>query len=387
MAGFVTYDDITLDVLRKRTSMKWRGFPPEVLPAWVAEMDFPLAEPIARVLHEMVDRGDTGYVSGRGVGEAFAEFSLRHWGFAPDASRSAVLQDIMRGVLVALYELTPRHGGVAFLVPAYPPFFETIEYAERRVVTVPMPQGADGRYGIDFELLEQTLVRPDVSTFLLCNPHNPTGRVFTLGELTTIAEICNRHGILVLSDEVHGPLVYEGCRHIPYGSLGELAHNSVSFVSASKAWNVPGLKCAVAFAHGPETWKAFEHLPIEIEVGASPFGIAANIAAFTEGAPWLDETLAYLQGNRDYLASALKESLPGIAYAVPEATYLAWLDCRALGFGDNPANVFLQRGRVALNPGLDYCEVGGRGFARLNFATPRPILEQIVARMAMANPS
>src|SRR5690606_23737161 len=182
------------------------------------------------------------------------------------------------------------------------------------------------------------------------NPHNPTGRVFTADELGAVAEIAARHDVLVLSDEVHAPLVYPGGRHIPFASLDhEVARRSVTFVSASKAWNIPGLKCALVLA-GPQPWEKVRNLPIEISFGASPMGIAANIAAFTAGEPWLADTLAYLDGNRRFLAERIAAQLPGVGYVMPEATYLAWLDCSRLGF-DDPARIFLERGRVAVKIG------------------------------------
>lgn len=375
------YDAIDLDELRKRSSMKWCWYPDDVLPAWVAEMDFPLAEPIRAVLTEMVERGDTGYAWPGELAEAYAEWSRHRFGYAPDPARGAVVQDIMRGVLVALYELTPPGSGIAVLTPAYPPFFDVIEYAGRRVVSVPLTPGQH----LDRERLEHTLADPEVTAFVLCNPHNPTGRVFTRDELMSVAEIASRQGVLVLADEVHAPLVYDGNQHIPYASLGPIAEHSVTFVSASKGWNIPGLKCALVFANSARTYGPFGKLPMEIVVGASPLGIAANIAAFRNGQPWLDDTVAYLDGNRWLLAELLADRLPEIRYVPPEATYLAWLDCRELDIEDEPSRAFLSEGRVAVNPGTSFGD-GGTGFVRLNFATSRPILTEVVERMADARP-
>jgi cystathionine beta-lyase len=368
------FDEISLAELRKRRSMKWRRYPSDVLPVWVAEMDFPLADPIRAVLHEMIERGDTGYAAPGGVEEAFAEFSQRRFGFTPDVARGRVVPDVMRGILVALYELTPAGSGIALFTPAYPPFFEVIAYAGRQVVPVPLG---------DLEQLDETLARQDVSALLLCNPHNPTGYVYSRDELATIAEIASRHGVVVLADEVHGPLTYGSAVHVPFASLGEVAMRSVTFVSASKGWNLPGLKCAAAFASGSETWKPFAELPGEIEVAVSLLGIAANQVAFTQGESWLDDTRAYLDGNRRLLGDLLAEHLPGVRYEPPDATYLAWLDCRALGLGDDPAETFLAKGKVAVNAGPTFGP-GGDGFVRLNFATSRPILTEAVDRMAAA---
>ncbi|GAB3416921.1 aminotransferase class I/II-fold pyridoxal phosphate-dependent enzyme [Flindersiella endophytica] len=370
------FDEISLADLRKRRSMKWRKYAPDVLPAWVAEMDFPLAEPIKAVLHDMIERGDTGYAAPGGVEAAFAEFSQRRFGFTPDVARGRTVPDIMRGILVALYELTPPGSGIALFTPAYPPFFEVIGYSGRQVVPVPLG---------DLERLEDALARQDVSTLLLCNPHNPTGSVYNRDELLAIAEIAGRHGVVVLADEVHGPLTYGDAVHVPFASLGDLADRSVTFVSASKGWNLPGLKCAAVFASSAETWKPFADLPGEIEVAVSPLGIAANQVAFSQGESWLDDTRAYLDGNRRLLAELLAMRLPGVRCEVPEATYLAWLDCRALGLGDDPAEAFLAKGKVAVNAGPTFGP-GGEGFVRLNFATSRAILTEAVDRMARALP-
>lgn len=379
------YDTITLDQLRRRRSWKWHEYPDDVLPLWVAEMDFPLAQPIRDALITMVERGDTGYPWSPELPEAYAMFSARRYGFTPDSGRCYVLQDVMRGIEVALEVLTEPADGVAFLTPAYPPFFHCVEYVDRRPVSVPLTRNSrSGRYEVDLERLEQTLSRPEVTVFLLCNPHNPTGRVFTESELSAMADIAARHDVRVFADEVHAPLVYPGARHVPFASLDSAAASgSVTFVSASKAWNIPGLKCAMAIAGGSEPWRALRSLPVEISIGTSLFGIAANVAAFRDGAPWLADTLEYLDANRRFLAQRLAKSLPSIGYVMPEATYLAWLDCSALEL-DDPAAAILQRARVALNPGTSYGAAEGAGFVRLNFGTTRGVVETAVDRMEAA---
>lgn len=380
------YDSITLAQLRRRKSWKWQKYADDVLPLWVAEMDFPLAQPIRDTLITMVECSDTGYPWSPGLPEAYAEFSSRRYGFTPDAGTCYVLQDIMRGIEVTLEVLSEPGSSVAFFTPAYPPFFHCVEYVHRAVAPVPFARDSEtGRYDIDFERLDAVLARPDVSTFLLCNPHNPTGRVFGVDELSRIAELAARHGVLVLSDEVHAPLVYSGARHVPFASLDhDVAARSVTFVSASKAWNIPGLKCAMAIAGGPQPWKALRDLPVEISIGTSLLGIAANIAAYRDGEPWLADTLEYLDGNRRLLAERLRERLPEVTYAMPDATYLAWLDCTALSLEDDPAAVFLEHGRVALNSGTHYGEPEGAGFVRLNFGTTRRFVGRAVDAMARA---
>jgi cysteine-S-conjugate beta-lyase len=381
------YDAITVEALRSRRSEKWRAFPPDVLPAWVAEMDFPLAEPIAAVLHEMVSRGDTGYANPLTLPEAYAEFASARFGMRSDPTRTVLLPDVVQGIAVGLELFAEPGGGVVVNTPAYPPFFSMIGWTGRRMVEAPLARdGRTGRYELDLDALERAF-RGGARTYLLCNPHNPTGRVFSRHELEAAAQLADHHGVMVLADEVHGPVVYPPARHVPFASLDSpAARRSMTFVSASKAWNLAGLKCALGVVSSAETWETVQAAPREIAFGASILGVAANEAAFREGLPWLENTLAYLDGNRDLLDELLRTHLPEVRWAPPEGTYLAWLDCTALGPGPDPAVPFLERGRVAVVPGPTFGGGGptGDGFVRLNFATPRPILTEAVRRMATA---
>jgi cystathionine beta-lyase len=346
-------------------------------------MDFPLAEPIRDVLIEMIERSDTGYAHPTGLPEAYARFAHRRWDHAVRPDRMVAVPDVMRGITATLEVMTERGDGVVVHTPAYPPFFEGIAYSERRVVEAPLAVGAGGRYELDLDLLEARF-RDGARTYLLNNPHNPTGRLFGRGELEALAELCDRHGVLVLADEIHAPLVYGEARFVPFAAVdADSARRSISLTSASKGWNLAGLKAAVAVAHDDESWKLLDRIPDEIRLGRSIMGVAASIAAFDAGEPWLDDTLAYLDGTRRFLGERLAARLPGVGYALPEATYLAWLDCRALHIGDDPADLFLDAGRVALYPGPHFGHVG-RGFARFNFATARPIVAEAVDRMAAA---
>jgi cysteine-S-conjugate beta-lyase len=362
--------------------MKWRSYPADVLPAFVAEMDFDLAEPIVAAVTAAIAAGDCGYGHKGNLGEAFASFAGKRLGWSPGPSLIFAIPDVMTGVAEFVQAVTPPGAGIVINPPVYPPFFDRLRLAGRRIVEAPLSRAGDGRYDLDPEALDRALAGDGVQAYLLCNPHNPAGRVWSRQQLTTVADICLRRDVSLLVDEIHAPLVLPGAQHVPFGSLDhEMASRSVTFTSASKAWNIPGLKCAVAIAGSAgnaallgERWDALL---------AGQVGVLAAVAAFTESLPWLDALLGQLDANRSLLSGLLAEHLPGVAYLPPEASFLAWLDCRALGLGDNPAKAFLDRGRVALSPGPDF-GAAGAGFARLNIGTSPELMAEAVRRMAAA---
>ncbi|WP_329047898.1 aminotransferase class I/II-fold pyridoxal phosphate-dependent enzyme [Streptomyces violaceus] len=373
---------LTLDRLRRRTSMKWRTYPEDVLPLWVAEMDVPLAEPVVRAVTDALDLGDTGYPAGTAYAEALAAFAEKRWNWDGLAvERTAIVPDVMLGV-VEMIELVTGHGdAVVVNPPVYPPFFQFVAHMDRRVVEAPL--GADGR--IDLGVLEETfrqvVTAGGRAAYLLCSPHNPTGAVHTAEELSAVAALADRYGVRVVADEIHAPLVVGGTDFVPYLSV-PAAERGLSLMSASKAWNLAGLKAALAIA-GPAAAADLARLPEEVGHGPSHVGIIAHTAALRDGGAWLDALLGGLETNRSLLADLLAEHLPAIRYHPGDATYLAWLDCRALGLGDDPADVFLHRGRVALNSGLPF-GTGGAGHVRLNLAASSEVITEAVRSMAAA---
>jgi cystathionine beta-lyase len=271
---------------------------------------------------------------------------------------------------------------VVINTPAYPPFMPTIPEYGLRVVDVPLLRTRDG-WAMDFEGLEGAF-RSGASAYLLCNPHNPTGRVFSRPELERIAALASKFDVVVVADENHAPLTLSGAVHTPYVSLGEdCAANAVTVISAAKAWNLAGLKCAVVVAGSSAMRSRLAQLPAEVQVRAGHLGVLAAIAAYRDGQPWLRGLLAHLDRNRSLLAQLLSAQLPDIGYLAPEASYLAWLDCTRLGLGDDPAAHFLEKGRVALSRGLDFGP-NGAGFVRLNMGTSSDLLKEAVARMTAA---
>lgn len=371
---------LALDDLRRRTSMKWRAHPEDVLPLWVAEMDVPLAEPVARALTRAVAEGDTGYpVDGTEYADALAAFAERHWNWRVETEHTALVPDVMLGVVEVLGLVTDPGDAVIVNPPVYPPFYAFVEHAGRRIVEASL--GAEHR--LDFSALEDAYARAVAegrpAVHLLCNPHNPTGTVHTRAELERVAELARKHGVRVVSDEIHAPLVLPGAVHAPYLSVRG-SDDAFALLSASKAWNLAGCKAALAVA-GPESAADLARMPEEVGHGASHLGVIAHVAALRHGDDWLDALLAGVDENRRLLVELLDRHLPDVHHRTPQGTYLAWLDCRALGLGDDPAAVFLERGRVALNSGLDY-GTGGAGYVRLNLATSPEILTEAVERMA-----
>lgn len=376
------FDAVTLEELRARRSAKWTFYPDDVLPAWVAEMDFPLAEPIRRALREAIDRDDCGYASATGLARAFAAWTERSWGLRPREDDVHLVADVVTGIAEILRVATAPGDRVVVDPPVYFPFAGTIRTLGRVVAEAPLAR--DGaRFVLDLDAIERAY-RDGARVHLLCHPQNPTGVVYSRAELAALGELAARHGVLVLSDEIHAPLTLPGATHVPFAVASAAgASRCVLLTSASKTWNVAGLKAAMLVACGDEPRAVLARLPPDLPFHAGHLGVVAARAAFEEGEPWREQAVAALDRNRRLLADLLAEHLPEARYVPPEASYLAWLDLRALGLGDDPARVLLERGRVALSGGPMF-GAQGIGHARLNIATTASILEALVHRMAKA---
>jgi cysteine-S-conjugate beta-lyase len=386
LAGSNPLTQLTLTDLRRRRSAKWREYPEDVLPLWVAEMDTLLAPPVHEALIGAIELGDTGYVDPGELPAAYSEFALARFGWVVEPELSAVVPDVMTGVTAVLDQVTRPGDGVVITTPVYAPFFAHINLAGRQVVEAPLDWSYSSGYSVDLDRLALAFAAPEATACLLSNPHNPTGLVFTREELLAIGALAEQHNVRLLVDEIHAPLVYPGgVPHTPILSLvdeSEAAARAFAFVSASKGWNLPGLKCALALS-GPEAGAELSRVPIEIRESAGLLGAIGSVAAFREGVEWLDALIAGLDANRVLLAELLATGAPDVGYRPPAATYLAWLDFRPLSLGDDPAATLLERGRIALYSGPLFGEPG-RGFARLNFATSPEILTEAVTRIATA---
>ena len=376
------FENLDLDRLRRRRSEKWQLHPPDVLPAFIAEMDYDMAEPVLAALREAVGLSDCGYPALPGIGETFAEFAASRHGWTVDPGMVHLVPDVMAGVDALLNLATDPGDGVVINTPVYPPFFKHIGFARRQVMEVPLVRDG-GRWELDFAGLEAAFAA-GARAYLLCNPHNPTGRVFSTADLDRIGSLAEQYGVLVLADEIHASLTLPGARHTPFVSLGgAAAEHGVTLASASKAFNVAGLKGAVAVTGSAAMERLLARLPASCQYGAGLFGVLASLAAWDSGADWLDALLRQLDHARTEFGRLLGERVPGAAYTPPEASYLAWVDCAGLGLGPEPAAVFLERGRVALGRGLDF-GAPGDGFVRVTIGTSSALLADIVDRMAAA---
>jgi cystathionine beta-lyase len=387
------FDALTLDRLRSRQSMKWRRFDPDVLPLWVAEMDVLLAEPVREVLERALRDGDTGYPGVTPYAEALAQFAEQRWGWSGlDPARTALVADVMIGVSEAVRLVTDPGSTVVVSPPVYPPFFGYLEDTGREVVEAPL--GADGR--LDLDALGEAFARATAggraAAYLLCSPHNPTGVVHSEEELTALADLARAADVRVVADEIHAPLVLDGPGFTPYLKVDPAG---LAVTSASKAWNLAGLKAAVLVA-GPDAAGDLARLPEVASHGPSHLGVLGHTAALQHGVGWLDEVLAALRARRHLLGALLAEHLPQVRWTPPRATFLAWLDCSGLGLtGEHadrpsprgvmnadagPARAFLDVSRVALTAGTAF-GAGGLDHVRLTTATSTEVLTEAVTRM------
>ncbi len=369
---------------------KWRRYPEDVLPLWVADMDFLSPEPVIQALRERVEHGIFGYPAGAGTkmaGEACLKEvvverlkGLYAWQVEPEDL--VFLPGVVTGINLACHALG-RPGDAAFVqTPVYGPFLTAPGNAGLSLQEMELTRHVDGRYDIDFDLFEQSIT-PQTRLFILCNPHNPVGRVFQRVELARMAEICLRKGIVVCSDEIHCDLVFSGCQHIPIASLDqEIARQAITLMAPSKTFNIAGLQCSFAVIQNPVLRKLFQNSTQGLVSFVNLMGLTAALAAYQAGGEWLEQLLVYLEANRDFLVEYVKQEMPGIEVSPVEGTYLAWLDCRKI-IQKNPYDFFLEEARVGLGNGKGFGK-GGEGFVRLNFGCSRPILYNALERMKEA---
>ncbi len=372
---------LPIDLLRQRSSTKWRSYDDDVIPMFVAETDFPLAPAITAALHRAVEIGDTGYTPPRpGIDVDFAAYAQRMWGWTIDPSRIRWTGDVMMGVVEVLRAVTSPGDRVIVTPPVYPPFYDTVEEAGAVVERVPLVDDGE-TWRLDLAGIERAFAA-GARAILLCNPHNPTGTVHARASLAVLARLAERYGASVVSDEIHAPLTHAPAVFTPFlDAAPEAAAVGYAVTSASKTYNLAGLKCAVIVTGSEETAAVVRSLPWEVEWRAGLFGVIANRAAFAaESDGWLASLLVALDDNRRLLAELLAEHLPLARYRLPDAGFLAWVDVSAYGWGDNPSPHIRREAKVALHHGPLFGEQG-IGHVRINVGCAPEVLREAITRI------
>jgi cystathionine beta-lyase len=382
------YDSITRASLEEKASTKWSTYPGKI-GAFVAEMDYGVAEPIRQVLKDLDARDLYGYPPAdivTALREATAGFYAQRYGWNIAADHVDTISDVLSGLGAVLDVFAPAGGKVILPTPAYMPFMTLPGMHDREIVEVPLHRNdAADRWDFDFAALDAAMATggPDGTSggvLIMCNPHNPIGKVYTREEMEQIAAIVAKHGGRVFSDEIHAPLVYDGAEHVPYATVNaDTAAHTITATSHSKSFNTPGLKCAQILFSNDEDLALWQKKCVFTSHGASNPGIMAGTAAYTKGLDWLAATKDYLQGNRDLVAQRLSEELPEVVYIKPSGTYLGWIDCSALGIDGNVQEYFLEHAGIAFTDG-ELCGAVGAKHVRLNQGLPRPILNELLDR-------
>ena len=376
--------DFDIPTLRARRTNKWHKFPDDVLPAWVADMDFGVAPSVTAAMKRLNDNQEYGYAAREGVlAASFARRMERRFGWTVDPANVVALGDLVQATFSSVMAFSEPGDGILLQLPSYPPFMAAINDTGRRLLANPMRDNGT-RWVLDLAAYEAA-PDPRARVLTFCHPQNPTGRAYSRAELEEVAAFAIRHDLVVISDEIHADIVYPGNTHIPLASLSpEIAARTITITSATKSFNIPALRCAVMYFGTPDLKaRFFARIPARLLGSPGVAGVDATVAAWDDGQPWFDEIMAQLQANRDWLAQTIGSELPGVTMRLPEATYLAWLDCTALKLPCSAGQFFLDKARVGLNFGETFGPQYG-GFVRLNFATPTPVLREIVARMAAA---
>jgi cystathionine beta-lyase len=383
----MTFDFDRVLERRNTDSNKWRKYGPDVVPLWVADMDFRSPEPVIEALRGRVEHGVYGYgynLERSPLHEVFADrlATLYGWRVEPDAV--VLIPGVIPGFNVAARVLASPGDGVLLKVPLYPPLLRVPGNVGITMDAADLARAPEGRYEVDFDALARAIT-PRTRFLMLCNPHNPVGRVWRRAELERLAELCLARGLAIVADEIHGDLVFAGHRHVPIASLApEIAERTLTLMAPSKTWNLAGLKFGLAVIPNAALRERFAAGRADLVYGVNILGYTAALAAYRDGGPWLLALLRYLEASRDFLVEYTRKRLPGIVVTPPEGTYLAWLDCRRATIpGGDPFTFFLERARVALSDGATFGR-GGAGFVRLNFGCPRSILAEGLDRMRQA---
>ena len=374
-----------LSELQTHRSEKWRGFAHDVLPLPVAEMDFPVAEPIRAILSEMVAHSDLGYLGPiPELGLGFKKFAEERWNWKVDEKQVRVATDVGVAVVEILRVFTKPGDKILISSPVYHNFYTWINETKLTLVDVPFERIGDeaaNPWVINWEAIESAY-SSGIKVHLLCSPHNPLGFIYTKQDLLRLIALAKKHDVLVISDEIHAPLTFPGETFVPILTLGSDAESvAVSVTAASKGWNIAGLKCAIIISQDQVMNAKLANLAPAMHYRASLLGGVATAVAFAESGVWLDSVLALLDHNRHLIKQLLAEKLPTVRYHIPQNSYLAWLDVESLNLGENPSNTLVEKGRVAFSPGHAFGKQCDQ-YVRLNFATSPEILTEAIDRIA-----
>jgi len=377
---------LDLSELQTHRSEKWRAFPKDVLPLPVAEMDFPVADPIRQVLREMIDHSDLGYLGSiPEMGTAFAGFAKRRWGWSADPLQVRIAADVGVGIVEVLRVITKAGDKILINSPVYPNFWTWCTETHLEQVDVPLTQSEQAINGsnwiLDWDGIEKAYAS-GIKAHLICNPHNPLGRVYTYEELSRLADLAKKHNVYVLSDEIHAPLTFAEQKFTPFLSVSENAREvGITITAASKGWNIAGLKCAIIVSENEKVHETLNGIAPATHYRASLLGAFASVAAFEKGEPWLDSAMVEIDKNRNLVAELIAAKTPGVGYRIPHCSYLAWLDLTSFNLGEDPSAVLIEKGKVAFVPGVRFGAQSSQ-FVRLNFATSPQILEEAFNRLA-----
>ena len=377
---------LDLSELQAHRSEKWRAFPKDVLPLPVAEMDFPVADPIRQTLREMIDHSDLGYLGSiPEMGTAFAGFAKRRWGWSVDPLQVRIAADVGVGIVEVLRVITKPGDKILINSPVYPNFWTWCTETHLEQVDVPLTQSENAINGsnwiLDWDGIEKAYAS-GIKAHLICNPHNPLGRVYTREELSRLADLAKKHNVYVLSDEIHAPLTFAEQKFTPFLSVSENARAvGITITAASKGWNIAGLKCAIIVSENEKVHETLNGIAPATHYRASLLGAFASVAAFEKGEPWLDSAMVEIDKNRNLVAELIAAKTPGVGYRIPHCSYLAWLDLTSFNLGEDPSAVLIEKGKVAFVPGVRFGAQSSQ-FVRLNFATSPQILEEAFNRLA-----
>ena len=374
-----------LSVLQTHRSEKWRGFAKDVLPLPVAEMDFPVAEPIRAILTELVANSDLGYLGPiPELGLGFKKFAKERWNWELDESQVRAATDVGVAVVEILRVMTQPGDSILIDSPVYHNFYNWINETKLNKVDVPFQRTGDeaaNPWEIDWAGIEKAYAS-GIKVHLLCSPHNPLGRIYSKEELLKFVGLAQKHNVLIISNELHAPLTYKGNQYTPILSLGENAQKvSIVVSAASKGWNIAGLKCAIIVTQDPVLFARLNEMPLAVHYRSSLLGAFATAVAFSDCGDWLDDVVSQLDENRYLIKNLLSAKLPSVRYHIPDNGYLAWLDLESLKLGVDPSKVLLEKGRVAFNPGHTFGAQCSQ-YIRLNFATSPVIVTEAIERIA-----